>query len=242
MLPVLQIGPLALRTPLLFVLLGFYLGISFAERRLPKEALSVAQLNHLIFLSLGGGLIAARLVFALDHWAIFAEKPLHLFSLDIGLLNLWAGLIVGILVMLSYSQWQKISLWVALDALTPLLAVLGVFLSLSLFASGAIYGIPTALPWGLEVWGAKRHPLALYYALAGLLILIGFWRKFGKGSFAGQIFLQFVLVTAAILLFLEIWRANSPLLPGGVRTVQAVSWLVMALCLWLIDRRAKDQL
>lgn len=240
MLPVLQIGPLALRTPLLLLLIGFYLGISLAERRLPRDSLSVSQLNHLVFLGLGGGLIGARLVFVLGHWAIFAQAPLSIFSLDSALLDLGTGLVVGVLAMLIYGQRQGLSFWKTLDALTPLLAVLAIFLSLAHFASGEVYGVPTELPWGLELWGAKRHPIALYQALAALLIFLLFWRRFGKGNFPGQIFLQFALFLAGAQLFLETWRANSPLLPGGFRIVQGVAWLIMALCFWLLDRRSKE--
>ncbi|MCS6908317.1 MAG: prolipoprotein diacylglyceryl transferase [Anaerolineales bacterium] len=240
MLPILQIGPLALRTPLLLVLLGLYLGITLAEARLPKGSLSAAQLNTVVFLGLGSGLVAARLVFALRQWTIFAEAPLSLLSLDGGMLDPWAGLVVGALAVLISVQRQRLSLWETLDALTPLFAVLGIFSSLAFFASGELYGIPTQMPWGVELWGAKRHPLALYHACAALLILIVLWRRLGKSRFPGEIFLQYLLSTSAAWLFLEAWRANSPLLPGGIRTVQGVAWFSMALCFWLLNRHARD--
>jgi len=242
MLPILQIGPLALRTPLLLALLGLYLGLSLAERRLPRDALSAAQLNTLVFLGLGCGLIAARLAFALQHWALFVETPLSLISLDGGLLDPWIGSTVGMLALLIYGQQHRLSFWTTLDALTPLLAVWAIFLSLAFLASGEVYGNPTTVPWGVELWGTKRHPVALYQALAGTFILVGLWAKFGKGRFAGQVFLQYSLFTAAVWLFVEAWRANSPLLPGGIRAIQALAWLVMGLAFWLLDRRAKNSL
>lgn len=242
MLPILQIGPLALRTPLLLALLGLYLGLGLAERRLPRDTLSAGQLNTLVFLGLGCGFVAARLAFALQHWALFAGSPLSLISLDGGLLDPWIGGTAGVLAMLIYGQQHRLSLWTTLDALTPLLAVWAIFLSLAFLASGEVYGSPTNLPWGVELWGAKRHPVALYQALAGLCILVGLWGKFGKGRFAGQIFLQYALFTATVWLFLEAWRANSPLLPGGIRSIQALAWLVMSLAFWLLDRRAKDNI
>ncbi len=241
MAPILQIGPLALRTPLLLTLLGLYLGLSLAERRLPKDSLSAAQLNTLVFLGLVSGVLAARLFFALQHFALFARAPLNLFSLDSGLLDPFAGWLVGILAMAIYGQRQRLSLWKTLDALTPLLAVLGVFLSLALFAAGEVYGTPTDLTWGIEWGGAKRHPLGLYSALGFLLILVFFWQRLGRGQFAGQTFLQFVLAAAALWLFLEAWRANALLLPGGFRAVQVTAWLNMAFAYWLLERRARGQ-
>ncbi len=241
MLPILQIGPLALRLPLLLALVGLILGISFAERRLPKAGLTANQLNTLVFLALGGGLLAARLAFAAQHFSLFSRAPLTLLSPDGGLLDPWAGAIVGLLAMMIYAQRQKLELWSTLDALTPLLAVWGVFLGLAAAAAGEPIGNPTALPWGIELWGVQRHPLPLYYSLAALLILAGFWRRWGQSRFAGEVFLQFTLVCAAALLVLETWRADSPLLPGGWRTLQVLCWLIMAASFVLLERRAASK-
>jgi hypothetical protein len=38
----------------------------------------------------------------------------------------------------------------------------------------------------------------------------------------------------------ESWRANSPLLPGGIRTVQVLAWFVMALCYGSLSRLAEQ--
>ena len=33
------------------------------------------------------------------------------------------------------------------------------------FLTGADYGTPTALPWGVELWGTSRHPVQIYAAV-----------------------------------------------------------------------------
>ncbi len=38
-------------------------------------------------------------------------------------------------------------------------------------ASGDAFGAPSSLPWAIELWGAARHPVQIYEAVAAGLIL-----------------------------------------------------------------------
>lgn len=228
MLPILQIGPLALRTSGLLLLLGAYLGLSLAERRLPKGGPNSDQLYNLVFLSLVSGVAAARLSFAIQNFSIFRAAPLNLFSLDAGLLDPFAGFASALIVLLAYSQRKKLALWPILDAFTPMLAVMAVFAGLAHLASGAAFGAPTSLPWGIELWGDRRHPTQIYETVAATLILAWLWRRFGKETPPGRLFLLFVTASAGVRLVLEAWRGDSSLLPGGLRLAQVIAWGVMA--------------
>ncbi len=239
MLPILQIGPLALRTPGLLLILGAYLGLSLAERRLPKNGPSGEQLYNLVFWMLVSGALAARLSFAVQNFAAFRAAPLNLFSLDAGLLDPFAGFAAALIAALVYGQRKGLSFWTTVDAFTPALAVLAVFIGLAHLSSGEAFGAPTSLPWGIELWGAKRHPTQIYETLAAALILGGLWRRFGKATPPGRLFLLFVAASAGARLLLEAWRGDSVLLPGGLRTAQALAWGVMAVSLWLLNRRQK---
>jgi prolipoprotein diacylglyceryltransferase len=237
MLPILQIGPLALRTSGLLLLIGAYLGLSLAERRLPKGGPNSDQLYNLVFLSLVSGVAAARLAFAIQNFAIFRAAPLSLFSLDAGLLDPFAGIAAALIVSLAYGQRKKLALWPTLDAFTPMLAVLAVFAGLAHIASGAAFGAPTSLPWGVELWGARRHPTQIYEVVAAAGILAWLWRRFGKATPPGRLFLLFVTTSAGARLVLEAWRGDSALLPGNLRLAQVIAWGVMAAGLWLIGKQ-----
>lgn len=238
MLPILQIGPLALRTSGLLLLLGAYLGLSLAERRLPKGGPNSDQLYNLVFLSLVSGVAAARLSFAIQNFAIFRAAPLSLFSLDAGLLDPFAGFAAALIASLVYGQRKKLALWPTLDAITPMLAALAVFVGLAHVASGEAFGAPTSLPWGIELWGARRHPTQIYETVAAALILAWLWRRFGKGAPPGRLFLLFITASAGARLLLEAWRGDSVLLPGGLRLAQVVAWGVVAAGVWLIGKQA----
>ncbi len=100
------------------------------------------------------------------------RNPISIISLNPGLLDIWGGILVAVLVGLVYTQRKQIPLLSALDALTPLLAVLMIAVPLSNLASGEAYGNPTTIPWSIYLWGMHRHPTQIYEALAAMLILI----------------------------------------------------------------------
>lgn len=241
MLPVIQIGPLALQAPGLALLLGIWLGLSLAEKHAARHGVSPSKLYNLVFIALIAGLIGARLVYALRYPEAFLASPLSIFSLNPGLLDGLGGAVIGAIAALAYAQRSKLPLWPTLDALTPGLAVFMIGLGAAHFAAGTAFGAPTTLPWGVHLWGETRHPSQLYEILAAALILALLWP--GKERLAmplpGHYFLNFAALSAAARLLLEAWRGDSALLPGGLRLAQVIAWLILAACLWAWQARHK---
>ena len=238
MLPVLNIGPLAIQVPGLVILLGLWLGLSLAERQAPHFGVKANQLYNLVFIALVAGLIGARLAYVLRYPQAFSGNLLSILSLNPGLLDLWGGIATGLVVALLYGQRKNMQFWPTLDALTPTLAVMAIAASLSQLASGAAFGAPTSLPWGIELWGARRHPSQLYEALAGASILMILWpgRFKPQENAPGRYFLLFIALSAGARLFLEAFRGDSVLLPGGLRLAQVLAWIVLAASLWGLHR------
>ena len=126
-----------------------------------------------------------------------------------------------------------------LDALTPAMAVFAIAFHLSNLASGAGFGSPTKLPWGTDLWGATRHPVQIYEALTGALILFLLWPD--KISLPihkpGDLFLQFVALSPTSRLFFEAFHGNSTLILGGLRGGQIAAWLILAASLYLLHQQ-----
>lgn len=244
MLPVLQIGPLALQTPGLILLAGLWIGLSLAERQAKRYGVQPGVLDNLILLVMVAGVLGARLAYVVRYPAVFSENPASILSLNPGLLDPWGGLAAAVLAGLIYGQRKKLPFGSTLDALTPALAVMGVALALSHLASGSAYGAPTDLPWAIDLWGAERHPTQVYEILAASLILLivwpgaGLWDRYaGRADLRpGVRFLGFAALSAFARLFLEAFRGDSVLLPGGFRSAQVLAWLVLFACLWGIRR------
>ncbi len=242
MLPTLQIGPLSVQLPGLLLLGGLWLGLQLAERHSHRYNVPAAELYNLVFTALVAGIAGARLIYAARYVGVFAENPLSLFSLNPGLLDLPGGIVAGALAATVYGQRKGLRLWAVLAALVPVFAVLSVAFGLARFSAGTGFGNPTRLPWGIELWGEVRHPTQLYDTLLAVGILLAVWPGGKLQVLAGErIFLAFSTLTALAHLFVEAFRADSPLLGGGIRLVQVAAWLVLAASLWGLGRQREGQ-
>ena len=236
MFPVLQVGPVAVQTPGLILLLGLWLGLSLAERLAPRYHVKPKSLYNLIFITLVAGIMGARILYAVKYINIFLNTPKNLISLNPGLLDPIGGIIIGFIAALIFGNRNRFSFWSTVDALTPLFSVFAIFFSLSQFASGDAYGIETRMPWGIFLWGLNRHPTQIYSVLASTLILGFVWRKSTtpepKRNHPGHTFLTFVSLSSLARLFLEAFRGDSSILINNLRTDQVVCWIILALNLW----------
>jgi phosphatidylglycerol:prolipoprotein diacylglycerol transferase len=128
-----------------------------------------------------------------------------------------------------------------LDALTPFFAITALGIGLAHLASGSAFGKETSLPWGMELWGAIRHPSQIYEVFASLLILGLVWFQ-KMDSRPGTHFLTFAALTSGSRLFLEAFRGDSSLILGGLRAEQIFAWGALAISLYLFDRNRKGSL
>lgn len=247
MLPTLQIGPLALPMPALITLAGIWIGLSVAERQAARYGLSPNNLYNLIFIGLVAGVVTARLSYALRYPGVFASDPAGLLSRDLGLFDPLGGLVGGSLAALIYAQRKGLPFWQTLDGITPGLAVFAIALGFSHLASGRAFGTPTQAPWGIELWGAHRHPTQVYEILAASLIfgaLTPIHRRLQQNETSGTpglLFLIFIALSAFARLMIEPFRGDSLLLPGDLRLPQVAAWCILGLSLWGIGYMVKKQ-
>jgi len=223
---------------LILVIAAIWIGLWLAEKRSEKHGISVNDLNNIVFFPLIGYILGGRILFALENLSAFAQNPQSLISFNLDLFDPIGGLAIALIVAMVYGQRQKLSLWPTLDALTPLFAVFALGLGLAHLASGSAFGKETSLPWGIQLWGATRHPSQVYEILAALLILGLLWFQKSE-SRPGIYFLTFAALTSGSRLFLEAFRGDSTLIFGGLRTAQVVAWIVLAISLYLLDRTSE---
>jgi prolipoprotein diacylglyceryltransferase len=234
MLPVLQIGPLAIQTPGLVLILGYWLVLEVAGRFATRRGLDGAAIQNAGLFGAVAGLLAARLAHVIRFWDLYRTNPRGIVSLNPQTLLPAVGLAVGMLVAALMVWRKKLPFWPLLDALAPSAVVLVVALSLSSFLAGSVFGAETGLPWAIELWGAHRHPVQIYELIASLAILALLWRAAREGPAPGLLFLLFVALYSGARLLLEPFRADSFLLPGGFRATQVAALAVLLCALWLM--------
>jgi prolipoprotein diacylglyceryltransferase len=251
MLPILHIGPLAIQFPGLVLLLGLWLGLSLAERFVgshpqryscansevtPPAPVPAPILYNLAVGSLIAAIIGARLFYILQYTQVFIDDPTSMISLNTSLLDVRGAILGAILFALYYGQRKRLQFWHTLDALTPALAVLAIFIHLSNLASGSGFGSPTQAAWGIHLWGANRHPVQVYEAGIAILILFLLWPAKTRFTLTrpGEYFLVFIALSAASRLLLEAFHGDSPLLFSGFRLWQVIAWFTLAFSFYLL--------
>ena len=239
MLPVLQVGSLAIQVQGLILLAGVWVATLAVDRQARGRGQLGPVLGNLIFYSLVAGIVGARLGYALRFPDAYLERPLDLVSLQLVGLDAAAGALAAGLAGWVYGRKQGLDLWAALDGLTPGLAVLALSVAVAHLASGDAFGGPSDVPWAIELWGARRHPSQVYELIAAAAGLMLVRRLAGLRSFSGFLFLGCTAWFAATRLLLEAWRGDSVLALGNLRSAQVVSLVVLAIVLVALHLRAE---
>ncbi|KAA3647250.1 MAG: prolipoprotein diacylglyceryl transferase [Chloroflexi bacterium] len=241
MLPILQVGPLAIQTPGLILLAGVWIGLSLAERNSQRYKIMPDTLYNLVFTMLVAGILGARLAYAARFPNAFIENPLSLISINPGLLDPFGGFLIAVVAGLIYGQRKNMLLWPTLDAVTPVIGIMLIAIPLSNLASGHAFGSPTTLPWGIRLWGAQRHPVQVYEMLAAGAVLWLMWpTRQPKEQPSGWTFLQFIVLSTALRLFFETFRGDSEVLANGIRFAQLSAWVILAIGLFTMNRISRQ--
>ena len=220
MLPVIQIGPLAVQTAGLLLVVGFWLAVEVAGRQAARLGLDAGAIQSAGLYGAIAGIVGARLAYVIQYWPIYRDNLPGIVSPSPQTLSPAAGLVVGLLVAAAYLQRKQMPARLLLDAIAPGAAIFIAAPALANLASGTAFGAETSVPWAIEMWDARRHPVQLYNFAAGLAILALLMRVGSRAPAAGLRFLLFVALSGAVLLLLEPLRATSQVLPGGFRAVQ----------------------
>jgi phosphatidylglycerol:prolipoprotein diacylglycerol transferase len=236
-IPVIHIGPVVVQLPGLTLLFGFWAALWLAAREAKRLGLKEDDVYNAGFYAAAAGLIGARLWYVAAHWEAFAGDLLGIVALNLSTLDVTSGLIVGLLVGAAYAWRKKLISARWLDALAPGAALLLAIVSLSNLFSGEAYGLPTTLPWAIMLWDTERHPVQIYEMLAALATLVVLLGVLRRQPTSGSAILLFLVLYSGQRVFLEAFRAESQLLPGGWRAVQIVGLFVLTVSLAMISRR-----
>ncbi|OGT27456.1 MAG: hypothetical protein A2Z17_01845 [Gammaproteobacteria bacterium RBG_16_66_13] len=239
MFPILQIGPLALRLPGLFLLMGIWAGTYLIDREAPRHKVSAAALNNLVLYGLVAAIVGARLVYALRYLSIYADDPLSLFSLNPSTLAFTEGILIALIVVLGVAQRQHLPFWPSLDALTPSLAAFAIFVGVAHLSSGDAFGAPSSVPWAIELWGAQRHPTQVYEILLAALSFLVVWRLGRMPSFSGFLILAWLAMAAGSRVLLEAFRGDSVIVFGLLRAAQLLGLVVLTAAMAGLHLRAR---
>jgi phosphatidylglycerol---prolipoprotein diacylglyceryl transferase len=155
------------------------------------------------------GLIGSRILYIMLHWQYYAGQPVKLIFTQFEGLTFYGALFGGILALLIWSYWRKISFLKMADLLAPYLALGYAFGRVGCFLNGCCYGKAASVPWALPINMSDpvlRHPVQLYAVIGGLIIFLALKLLRPKRPFVGFIALALLALYGMLRFINEFFR------------------------------------
>ena len=229
MFPVLNIGPLAIQSAGLILILGIWIGLTWAEKEAGRHQINPDLIFSVLFLVFAISLVSARFGYAVIHLDSYKNHWLDVFSLNFHSMDWPSAFLFGILALFIYVQRKKIPVWSFLDSLVPFFLSLNSALAVASLATLSAFGSETTVPWGIEVYGTLRHPVQVYHLLFALGMVFLFWparkRIMGiarKQLLPGGEFSLFLMIFSLGMMVVQTFRAEIPL---GFLSVNLYHWV-----------------
>ncbi|MDU4704678.1 MAG: prolipoprotein diacylglyceryl transferase, partial [Corynebacterium sp.] len=191
-------------------------------------------------------------------------NPADALKITNGGLGIWGAVALGVLAAWAVAKWRKVPFAPVLDAAAPAIILGQAIGRLGNWFNQELYGGPTSLPWGLEIYQrvdefgrvapvtgtstgevlAVVHPTFLYemvWNVLACLVIVWADRKFKMGG--GRVFALYVAAYTLGRFFIELMRVDDATLIFGVR-INNITSLVVFFCaviaLWILRSKSRE--
>ncbi|MES2094851.1 MAG: prolipoprotein diacylglyceryl transferase [Actinomycetota bacterium] len=191
-----SVGPLTIRIYALAILAGIAAAVIITQRRLNKRGAEPGLVLDVILWAVPLGIVGARFYHVFTHTGDYFYPGANLWSIFAiwdGGNALYGSLLGGALGAYIGCRRAGIRLWSFADALAPAMLVAQAIGRIGNYFNHELFGLPTTLPWGLEIEstnakfpaglpdGTLFQPLFLYeiiWNLIGVAVILFVGRRF----------------------------------------------------------------
>ncbi len=228
-----SLGPLSIRWYGLLFASGFLIGYYIGEKMLKSENVDQKWIDSLFFYIIIATVVGARLGHVFFYgWDYYSQHPGEIIKVWHGGLASHGGALGILIAMYLHSKWvtKRTMLW-TLDRIVVPTALVAAFIRTGNLMNSEIYGIQTALPWGIifERNGetVAKHPTQIYEALSYLIsfgvLMYLYWKTSAKNRPGLLLGAFFVLIFSARF-FIEFIKEDQELFEAGM-TLNMGQWL-----------------
>ncbi|WP_295626066.1 prolipoprotein diacylglyceryl transferase [uncultured Corynebacterium sp.] len=263
-----QLGPIPLRGYALSILAGIVIAVLWSKRRYADRGGDPEIVLDVAIAAIPAGIIGGRLYHVMTDWEkYFGEggEPLQAFNIAAGGLGIWGAVALGTLAGLLVLKWRGVPAAPMLDAVAPTIILAQGIGRLGNWFNQELYGAPTDVPWGLEIYRrvdeagnlapvsgvstgevlAVVHPTFLYELLwnvAICVLLVWLDRRFRLGG--GLVFALYVAGYTLGRFFIELMRTDPATeVFGGLRintVTSAVVFLIACGFVFALRHRRRE--
>lgn len=250
-----ELGPVRIHFYALFILLGIALAIWIGSRRFRQRGGQAGMILDIALWAVPFGIVGGRIFHVLTHWDFYFHPGADIskvFAIWEGGLAIFGALILGSLGAFIGARTAGIKFLAFADAIAPGVLVAQAIGRIGNYFNNELFGLPTTLPWGLEIStandaypqglpaGVLFHPTFLYeliWNLIGFAVLIWLDRKFKLRW--GQMFAAYLITYSIGRAFIESIRIDPSEYFFGLRTNvwSAIFGIAVGIALFVWSRR-----
>ena len=250
-----ELGPIRVHFYALFILLGIALAIWIGSRRFKQRGGQAGMILDIALWAVPFGIVGGRIFHVLTHWDYYFYAGADLtkvFAVWEGGLAIFGALILGSVGAFIGARTAGIKFLAFADAIAPGVLVAQAIGRIGNYFNNELFGLPTTLPWGLEILtanpaypaglpaGVLFHPTFLYeliWNLMGFAVLIWLDRKLKLRW--GQMFAAYLITYSIGRAFIESIRIDPSEIFFGLRTNvwSAIFTIAIGVALFVWSRR-----
>lgn len=250
-----DLGPVRIHFYALFILLGIALAIWIGSTRFKARGGQPGLILDIALWAVPFGIVGGRIFHVITHWDFYfgpGKDISKVFAIWEGGLAIYGALILGTVGAYIGAKFAGVRFLSFADAIAPGVLVAQAFGRLGNYFNQELFGLPTDLPWGLEIaspndaipiglpMGTLFHPTFLYeilWNLAGLAVFLLVERRLRLRW--GQAFGLYLAIYSVGRYWIEGLRIDPSEIILGIRTNQwsAIIGLTIGIVLILWSRR-----
>ncbi len=250
-----EIGPVRIHFYALFILLGIVVAILIGSHRFKARGGESPMILDIALWAVPFGIVGGRFYHVITHWNFYFHDGADLskvFAIWEGGLAIYGAITFGALGAYLGARTAGIRFLAFADAIAPGVLLAQAFGRLGNYFNNELFGLPTTLPWGLEIStsndayptglpaGVLFHPTFLYEIIWNCLgfvalILVGKRIKLRQG----QMFALYLVVYSVGRSFIESIRIDPSEIYFGLRTNvwSAIFGAIVGLILFIWSRK-----
>lgn len=149
------VGPVALRAYAIFIIIGIVVAVGWGNKRFVARGGRPGRVTDIAVFAVPFGIVGGRLYHVITDQQLYigqGRNPWNALAIWNGGLGIWGAIALGGFGAWLGCRYYKVPLAAFADAIAPGIAVAQAIGRLGNYFNQELFGAPTTLPWGLDVF------------------------------------------------------------------------------------------